>query len=322
MKVTLGWYFKKVRIEGLENVPRNQPLLVAPNHQNAFLDALLVGAFIPIPFHILTRADIFNKWSTPLLGLLNMMPIYRIRDGYAKLSQNDAVFETCKDLFRENESVLIFPEGNHGEHHYLRPLTKGAARIALFSQKEIDTELQVLPVGVNYFDHQKSRKGVVVVFGKPVSVKSFAEQHEEKGAKALLELKEAISDGMKETLVIPEETDDYERKKQFIFQKKNLGLTFNKLRNYDYKSDKKVEKLPRRGRIAKILNPVPFYFIKRIVSNANDPVFHSSLKFATGLVAFPVWWLFILLILSLVVGTPLALFTVFVMVFGLFYSYS
>ncbi len=320
MKITLRIYFKKIRIEGLKQVPRDQPLLVTPNHQNAFLDALLVGAYIPIPLHILTRADIFNWWSKPLLGLLNMMPIYRIRDGYAKLSQNDAVFETCRDLFKENKSVLIFAEGNHGEHHYLRPLTKGAARIAVFSQQEIDEEIKVLPVGVNYFDHQKSRSGVIMVFGEAISVKEYKEQYENEGAKGILKMRDAISEGMKSTLVIPEQTPDYEERKRAIFQEKHLGYSFNRLRKIQ--KDVSLEKKRRRGRIAKLLNPIPFLVIYKVISGVEDIVFHSSLKFAIGLVTFPIWWLMIFSVLALTVGAPLALFTVFVMLIGLFYSYS
>ena len=320
MKITLRWYFKHLRIEGLENVPKDKPLLVTPNHQNAFLDALLVGAYIPIPLHILTRADIFNWWSKRLLGLLNMMPIYRIRDGYAKLSQNDAVFETCKELFQSNKSVLIFAEGNHGEHHYLRPLTKGAARIAVFSQQEMHEELYVLPVGVNYFQHQKSRSGVVLVFGKPITVKEHEATYNEVGAKGLLSMKEAISNGMKSTLIIPEETPDYEQKKEAIFQEKHLGKSFSELRSIP--SDTGIQKKSKRGLIAKILNPLPFALIHKVIRDTNDIVFYSSLKFAIGLIAFPVWWIIVFATFFFLFGPQIAALTVFVMIVGLFYSYS
>ena len=321
MRVTLRLYFKKIRIEGRENVPRNEPLLVTPNHQNAFLDPFISGSFAPFPFHFLTRQDVFVWWSKPILKMLNMMPIYRIRDGYAKLSQNDAVFETCKELFHQDKAVLIFPEGNHGEHHYLRPLTKGAARIALFSQQEMSKDLKILPVGINYFDHQKPQTGVVLVYGKPISVRPFAEEFEKNGPKALLKLKEAISDAMKETLVIPDETPDYDLKKKRIFQEDNLGLTFKELRNFNYQ-EAKDPKPRKRGRIARILNPLPFFVIKKVLSGIKDIVFQSSIKYATAIVAFPVWWLLVFTILFFTVGIQIALLTVFVMVFGLFYSYS
>lgn len=321
MRFTLRLYFKKIRIEGRQNIPKDEPLLITPNHQNAFLDPFIAGSFAPVPFHFLTRQDVFVWWSKPILRMLNMMPIYRIRDGYAKLSQNDAVFETCKELFNQHKAVLIFPEGNHGEHHYLRPLSKGAARIALFSQMEMSRDLKILPVGINYFDHQKPLTGVVLVYGKPISVKPFIEEHEKNGAKALLKLKKAISEGMKETLVIPEETADYEIKKRRIFNEKNIGLSFRELRNFPYNEvgDPIVRK---RGRIAKMLNPLPFYIIKRMVSNIKDVVFLSSIKYAASLFAFPIWWILVFLILAFTVGTQIALLTVFVMVFGLFYSYS
>ncbi|MEM6643199.1 MAG: 1-acyl-sn-glycerol-3-phosphate acyltransferase [Bacteroidota bacterium] len=320
MKITLRWYFGSVKIEGLDSVPRDKPLLVTPNHQNAFLDALLTGAYIPIPLHILTRADIFNRWTKPLLSLLNMMPIYRIRDGYAKLSQNDAVFETCKALFRSDKSVLIFAEGNHGEHHYLRPLTKGAARISIFSQQAMQEDLYVLPVGVNYFQHQSSRSGVVLVFGAPVSVREYEKRYEEEGAKGLLAMRDAISDGMKKTLVIPEKIEDYEVLKETIFQEKHIGLSLDELRKIP--ENTKVEAKRVKGKIAKVLNPLPFLTIRRVLSGVQDKVFISSAKFATALVAFPVWWLIVFFSVGFAFGFKIALLTVFVMIFGLFYSYS
>ncbi len=321
MRVTLRMYFKKIRIEGRENVPTDEPLLVTPNHQNAFLDPFISGSFAPLPFHFLTRQDVFVWWSKPILKMLNMMPIYRIRDGYAKLSQNDAVFETCKELFNQEKPVLIFPEGNHGEHHFLRPLTKGAARIALFSQQEMEKDLKILPVGINYFDHKNPQTGVVLVYGEPISVKPFVADYEKNGPKALLKLKEAISEAMKKTLVIPEETPDYELKKRRIFNEANLHLSFEELRNFPYEKGEDP-KPRRRGKIARILNPLPFFVIKRITSKIKDPVFLSSVKYAIGVASFPIWWLIVLTTLSLIFGIQIGLLTVFVMVFGLFYSYS
>ncbi|HCY01414.1 MAG TPA: hypothetical protein DG754_14855 [Bacteroidales bacterium] len=35
------FYFKST-IEGLENIPKDKPIILAPNHQNALMDALAV----------------------------------------------------------------------------------------------------------------------------------------------------------------------------------------------------------------------------------------------------------------------------------------
>lgn len=317
----LRTYFKSVRIEGIENVPKNVPLLVTPNHQNALLDPLIVGAFIPIPLHFLTRSDVFKPWNKPILKLVNMMPIYRIRDGYKKLGMNDAIFEACREIFRTNGSVLIFAEGNHGEHHYLRPLTKGAARIALQSQMDMESDLMVLPVGLNFFDHQATRSTVRVVFGEPVAVRQHVDAYKKHAAKGLIQMRDAIADGMRKTLAIPDPTDDYEARKRSIFNEENAQLKLDDLRQVAIKDDR-----PKSGKkkhlLARFFNPVPFLIIHRVLSNVEDIVFHSSLKFAIGLVAFPIWWLIVFLLIYSFAGIHIAVLALMVMIMSLFYSYQ
>lgn len=319
-KITLTLYFKKIRIEGLENVPKDKPLLVTPNHQNAFMDALLVGAFIPRDLNYLTRSDVFNKWSSPLLRSIHMMPIYRIRDGYSKLSMNDAIFETCKDIFEGKSSVLIFPEGNHGEWHYLRPLTKGGARLALQSENESQLDLHILPVGLNYFNHQAPRSTVVLKFGLPIAVRDYLKTYQAHSASGLLQLRDRMSEGMKDTLIIPNETDNYERLKNAIFNQENEHCSFEELKSIEPDSQPKQDRM-KKNYFAKVLNPIPFLIIQKIIGRVEDHVFHSSLKFATGLFLFPLWWILVLVFFSVFTGFKIAALTVFVMVFGLFYTY-
>lgn len=320
MRFVLKLYFKRIKIEGIENVPRDMPLLVTPNHQNAFLDPVIVGAFIPLTLHFLTRADVFNRWTTPIMKLVNMMPIYRIRDGYSKLSLNDAVFETCKEIFKERKSILIFAEGNHGEHHYLRPLTKGAARIALQSQQEVAEDLMVLPVGINFFDHQSPQSSVLLVFGKPIAIKNYTQNANKQEAIVLNEIREAISEGMKSTLVLPENTEDYEFRRNAIFKEENAHLSFQELRDIEILDPKKRKR--KKHRIARILNPLPYYLIRKKIAKTEDVVFHSTIKFVQGLIMFPLWWCLIFFLLYFLVGIHIAGLAVGVMIMGLFYSYQ
>ncbi|MEQ9466057.1 MAG: 1-acyl-sn-glycerol-3-phosphate acyltransferase [Ekhidna sp.] len=322
IKFSLRLYFKKIRIEGLENIPRNTPLLITPNHQNALIDPLLVGAFTPIPIHYLTRSDVFKWWLKPLLKRVNMMPIYRIRDGYGKLSLNDAVFSNCFKVFQNNESVLIFAEGNHGKEYYLRPLTKGAARLALQSQLKLDQDLMVLPVGLNFFDHQRPQSVVLMRFGKPVSVRDYVSAYDENPARGLISMRDAISDAMKETLVIPDETEDYAQRKAGIFQQKHQDLSFDQLKELNV-AGSQIDKRKRSAHLlAKFLNPIPYLIIYFFLRREKDVVFHSTLKFGVGLFAFPFWWAMVFLIFSFTVGVKIALLAVIVMILGLFFSYQ
>ncbi|WP_420317428.1 lysophospholipid acyltransferase family protein [Ekhidna sp.] len=318
----LRLYYHKINVEGLENVPQGVPLLVTANHQNALIDPLLVGAFTPTPLHYLTRSDVFNKWTSPLMKLIHMMPIYRIRDGYSKLSQNNQVFDSCFKIFKRNESVLIFAEGNHGKEYYLRPLTKGAARLALQAQNELEQDLHILPVGLNFFDHRKPKSTVIIKIGKPLAIKDFLYQYEANQAKGLISMRDAISQSMKSTLVIPDESEDYHKKKSAIFQSKHEDFSFDELIAIDFKNVK-VEKHKQSNHwIARMLNPLPFLIINRILRKTEDVVFHSTLKFGVGIIAFPLWWLIVFLILSISVGINIAILAVVVMSTGLFYSYQ
>lgn len=321
-RFVLKIYFNKIELVGLENVPKGHPMIVAPNHQNAFLDAFLVGAFFPIPLHFLARQDVFNWWSKPLLRIVNMMPVYRIRDGYSKLSENDAVFETCKALFKENKSILMFPEGNHGEHHFLRPLTKGAARLALQSQADMGNELMLLPVGLNYFDHRRPVSKVIIAFGQPIPVSEFIAHYEENHAQGLIQLRDQLSMQMKETLLIPEETEQYELQKRSIFRSANERRSFNELRNLPLDSDIPEQAKSSRHLLAKILNPIPFLIIWKVLTGVKDVVFHSSLKFAVGLFVFPIWWVSCFFSFNALFGTIPALIIISMSIFSIIISYK
>src|SRR5665811_1393827 len=71
---------KKI-IVGKEKIPKNKPIVFAPNHQNALSDpmaVLLNTKFQPV---WLGRADIFkNKTIAIVLKFLKIMPVYRLRD--------------------------------------------------------------------------------------------------------------------------------------------------------------------------------------------------------------------------------------------------
>ncbi len=321
-RFALKCYFRRIEIVGVENVPKDSPLLITPNHQNAFLDAFLVGAFAPTELHFLTRSDVFKWWSMPVMKLFNMIPVYRIRDGYSRLSKNEAIFKACEEIFARKKSVLMFAEGDHGEHHYLRPITKGAARLALQSQISIEGDIKVLPVGLNYFDHQAACGKVMIVFGEPIPVSEFVPQYKEHNGKGLNTMKDRITEAMKSTLIIPEKTEDYELVRRTVFRRKNEPLSFSKLRNIQPKDQIEITVKQSHHIFARILNPIPFMVIRKVLAGVDDVVFHSSLKFAIGLIFFPLWWLGVFFAIKLSLEIITALTVVLIMIFTLFASYK
>jgi 1-acyl-sn-glycerol-3-phosphate acyltransferase len=106
---------------GLEKIPADTPVLFAPNHQNALMDALAVLFAARKPVGFLARADIFKKPAiAKTLNLLKILPIYRIRDGVELLGRNQEVFDNTIEVLNSNTPICILPEGNHEGKKQLR----------------------------------------------------------------------------------------------------------------------------------------------------------------------------------------------------------
>ncbi len=106
------------------------PLLIIANHPNSFLDALIIGSRYNRRIHFLARGDVFTKKHHRfLLGLLNMIPVYRLREGKEFLHLNKYAFTASVKLLNKNEAVLIFIEGTCLNTNKLQPFKKGTARI-------------------------------------------------------------------------------------------------------------------------------------------------------------------------------------------------
>ena len=106
------------------------PLLIIANHPNSFLDAIIIGSRYNRTVHFLARGDVFTKKLYRfLLKLLNMIPVYRLREGKEFLHLNEYAFVESARLLKNNEAVLIFIEGTCLNINELQPFKKGTARI-------------------------------------------------------------------------------------------------------------------------------------------------------------------------------------------------
>jgi len=172
VKVALHGYFKKIIVEGKENIPKNRPVILVANHQNALIDPLLLATHTRLNPWFLTRAAVFtNPFVRKLLHLIRMLPVYRLRDGFSTIQQNQQTFDDTYEVLRKNGTVVIFAEGSHSRVRNLRPLSKGFTRMA-FGLKEKYPELEpvILPVGLGFSAHMRSGSLVRVTFGKIIPV--------------------------------------------------------------------------------------------------------------------------------------------------------
>jgi len=127
------------------------PLLIIANHPNSFLDAIIIGAQYKRRIYFLARGDAFSKKHHRfLLGLLNMIPVYRLREGKQYLHLNDYAFNESVKLLNKGEAVLIFIEGVCMNTHELQPFKKGASRIlARAHQQNIFPKIHIVGIAYN-----------------------------------------------------------------------------------------------------------------------------------------------------------------------------
>ena len=145
------------------------------NHPNGLIDPLIVTVNNPRIQHFLVRASAFKK---PLikrfLESLNLIPIFRIRDGVKQLEKNTEVFEKCFDLLNQQKALMIFPEGSHNHKRNVRKLSKGFSRIVFGAlDRNPELKIHIISVGVTYQNPSIYPTDVCVHFGTPILANDF-----------------------------------------------------------------------------------------------------------------------------------------------------
>jgi 1-acyl-sn-glycerol-3-phosphate acyltransferase len=190
------------------------PLLIAANHPNSFLDAIIVGSLFKSPVYSLARGDAFaGKFITKILRSFNMLPVYRVSEGVENLEHNYTTFEACEKLFEEDKIVLIFSEGRCVNEWHLRPLKKGTARLA-WNAWENNIPLKVLPLGINYSSFRSFGKNFFLNFGSIISKNDF--QHDISFGKYVKDFNEKLNAQL-ENLVFEVSKSDAEKAKDILY---------------------------------------------------------------------------------------------------------
>lgn len=300
VKVALHGYFRKIIVEGKENIPKNLPVILVANHQNALIDPLLFATETRLNPWFLTRAAVFtNPMVARLLHFIRMLPVYRVRDGFSTIQLNQHTFDQTFEVLRKNGTVVIFAEGSHSLVRNLRPLSKGFTRMA-FGLKEKYPELEpvILPVGLQFSAHMKSGSIVRITFGKVIPVDMPASQSGK--------LTKSVENALRSMIVdIPDE--GYAETLQSLIENE-VNLT----------SKQEVQTFLESG---KILNPIsepsslnnklmkifhfPLYWLWLWKSKSvKDEVFSSTWKFLIGFVfAVPYYFFLLWLAMDTAMGT-------------------
>ncbi|MBU3011833.1 1-acyl-sn-glycerol-3-phosphate acyltransferase [Polaribacter vadi] len=313
LKISLNFYANKIKISGKENIPKKGAVLFAINHPNALMDPLFVTTFNPRENHFLVRADVFKK---PLikkaLGSLNLMPIYRIRDGRKQLSNNEEVFEKCFKILKNKETLIIFPQGGHSRDRNIKPLSKGFTRIVFGAlEQNPDLEIAVIPVGITYQNSSSYPCKVAVNFGKAIDSRAIFNDNEK--PKAINILKIAVSSQLQKLTVHIPDDENYQHVLSKL-NKANVDFTkvaqVNKMiaENSFPKPVKKTANLLKVLFYMVLLNGVfPYLLWKKMKKNIQEIEFVDTMRYAVNVIAFPVFYLLQALLIYFFFGLKIAL---------------
>jgi acyl-[acyl-carrier-protein]-phospholipid O-acyltransferase/long-chain-fatty-acid--[acyl-carrier-protein] ligase len=114
--------FYRVRVKGLENIPKQGGVLLVANHVS-YVDVIILGALSPRPIRFLSSQEFENHFFTRwIMRTMETIPV-------AESKAKEAI-QKASDALKAGEVVCIFPEGHVTRNGSILPLRRGFELIA------------------------------------------------------------------------------------------------------------------------------------------------------------------------------------------------
>lgn len=206
--------YNRIEVKGKENIPTDGAVIIAPNHCNTLMDALVILQAFKDESVFGARADMFKK---PLIAkamfFLRILPMVRQRDGLRNVLKNYESIDTITETLEHDVRFCMYPEGRHRPAHSLLPLGKGVFRAALAANARFGDRkpVYIVPTGIEYGDYFRYRSTCLVTFGKALNVTEFIKTlNVENEAQMMEPLRKELAGRMSELITFIPEGEDYE----------------------------------------------------------------------------------------------------------------
>ncbi|MBR5104023.1 MAG: 1-acyl-sn-glycerol-3-phosphate acyltransferase [Bacteroidales bacterium] len=208
--------YRKIEVHGEENLPTDGSLLLAPNHCNTLMDALVMLNAYSGTTVFGARADIFNnKFIGKVMTYIRILPMVRQRDGLRNVLKNKDTQETIVETLEHGVRFCMFPEGKHRTKHSLQVLGKGVFRAALAANTRFgaDKPIYIVPVGIEYGDYFRYRSTHLVNYGSPINVTEFVKGLDTENEVQMIEpLRKELVERMKDLITYLPDDEKYDEK--------------------------------------------------------------------------------------------------------------
>ena len=173
-RITFRVFFRHIHVANFKYIPHNKPVVISCNHPGAFMDPGFIGSILRKPIHYTARGDVFkNPIAARVLSSLNIIPIFRLEEGFENLSQNHETIKKLAHVLKNNGIVLIFSEGMSALDRRLRPLRKGTAHIFLQIALDYNLDIELYASGITYSHKKNFRKSMMYSISKPLYLKDY-----------------------------------------------------------------------------------------------------------------------------------------------------
>ena len=168
----------RLEVQGLENVPKDNAYIVAPNHLST-LDPPMVASVLPRPVAFMAKKELFEKpFMRWWLNWLGSFAVDR-----EKLSVS--TIKTVLTIKKTDWVFGIFPQGTRQAPGVISNITKGFASLAK------QTKCGILPVG--FIGSQESRfrpfsGKIIIKIGEVIPYSDNVDEMVEKWIQAIQEL--------------------------------------------------------------------------------------------------------------------------------------
>ena len=206
-RLLLGVFYERVEIVREENVPREGPLIVAANHHNSVVDAMILMATFRRPLRVLANAPLFrHPLIGPFLRLVGALPVHRRKEAGDDPQKNAALFASTTAALVAGEAIAVFPEGRTQPEPALQTVRTGTARMWLAAEAAGTHGVTLLPVGLVFDQPGTFRSGrALVLVGSPVDTSGLPSRQVETDPAAARVLTGRLTEALRAEIV---EADD------------------------------------------------------------------------------------------------------------------
>ncbi len=175
--------FHRFRVQGLENIPKDKPFILACNHLS-FFDPPAIGCKIPRNLHYFARDSLFFWPLGLLISSLNSIPVNR---GQLDLGTLRKVLKVLKN----GHPILVFPEGTRSEDGELQEPQKGLGLLVAKSS------VGVIPARIYGSGKAFGKKHLIPRIGRKIYINigveiSFDDPKDVKSKKNYLEISTTV----------------------------------------------------------------------------------------------------------------------------------